>query len=104
MLTELPYFQTAQRILEEVDDDYGLPTARYRTPSEYRDNDLVMDMDGAVWACDRTRDVWFAQGALEERTATAKPIVADVFFDPWANTGNVREPPIELDSDGKWIA
>ena len=84
MLTELPYFQTAQRILEEVDDDYGLPTTRYRTPSEYRDNDLVRDMDGALWVCDSARNLWFAQGALDERTETAKPIVADVFFDHFA--------------------
>lgn len=39
----------AQTILHEVDDDYGLPTARYRKPTDFPDQSLVEDMTGRIW-------------------------------------------------------
>lgn len=39
----------AALILEEVDDDYGCPTARWRKATDFAPGVLVEDMGGGVW-------------------------------------------------------
>ena len=104
MSPQLPLMEkkmTAQKILQEVDDDYGLPTARYRAPTDFADQSLVEDMSGCIWRSVHAPEPHWVELDRQPTEDDDWGILlkSDTFHDHFEGTQNRRYPTIYLNGD-----